>query len=74
MPKKVTIKVSIFVETRLEMDVSWNEDDEHVEIHRVDRLMIQPTIDTNRIGEHLSEDDYGYIEEEALKALGIERD
>lgn len=73
MSEKVTIKVSLLIETTLEMDVSWDEENEQVEIHSVKRDILQPTIHADRIGEHISEDDLEYLEEETFKALGIER-
>jgi hypothetical protein len=74
MTEKVTIKVSLFVETRLDMEVSWDEDIEEVVIHSVERDAFQSDIHVDRLGEYASEDDLEYIEEKAAKALGIERD
>lgn len=74
MTKKATIKVSLFVETRLDMEVSWDEDREEVVIHSVERDAFQSDIHADRMGEFSSEEDLEYIEEKAAKALGIERD
>jgi len=74
MTEKVRIEVSLFVKTRLDMEVSWDDDVEQVEIHNVQRRMLQPDTDVNRISEGLSELDWEYIEEETIKALGIKRD
>lgn len=74
MTEKVRIEVSLFVETRLDMEVSWDDDVEQVEIHNVQRRMLQPDTDVNSISECLSELDWEYIEEETIKALGIKRD
>lgn len=73
MTKKVTIKVSLFVETRLDMEVPWDEDIEEVVIHSIERDAFQSDVHAYRIGEFASEDDLEYIEEKAAKALGIER-
>lgn len=72
--EKVKIKVSLFVETALNLEVSWDEYGEQVEIHSVERRMLQPDLSAGRVGENLSDLDWEYIEEETLKALGIERD
>ncbi len=74
MTEKVRIEVSLFVETRLDMEVSWDDDVEQVEIHNVQRRMLQPDTDVNSISEGLSGLDWEYIEEETIKALGIKRD
>lgn len=74
MTEKVTIEISLFVETRLDMEVSWDEDGEQAIIHSAERRMLQPDISADRIGENLSDVDWEYIEEKTLKALGIERD
>jgi hypothetical protein len=74
MTEKVRIEVSLLVETRLDMEVSWDDDVEQVEIHNVQRRMLQPDISADRIGENLSDVDWEYIEEETIKALGIKRD
>lgn len=73
MTEKVKIKVSLLVETRLDMEVSWDEELEEVIIHSIERDAFQPTVHADRIGEHISEDDLEYIEEKAAKALGIRR-
>lgn len=74
MTEKVTIKINLFVETALNIEVSLDEAGEQATIHSVERLMLQPDVDASRMGEHLTDVDWEYIEEEASKALGIERD
>lgn len=73
MTKKVTIRINLFVETALNIEVSLDENGEQATIHSAERLMLQPDVDADRMGEHLSDVDWEFIEEEAAKALGIER-
>lgn len=70
--EKKSIEVVLRLPVKVRLDVSYDAENEHVEIHSVERLMIQSGLCPRDIYEGASESEFEYIDEEAKKAFGVE--
>lgn len=71
--ERKTISVTLMLPVSVEMEVSWNDDVNMCEIHRVSRNMIQSGIEPSEIYESC-EDDFDHFNELTRKALGMEEE
>ena len=69
--ERKTINVTLMLPVSVELEVSWDDDVNMCEVHRVSRDMIQSGLDPSEIYE-LCEDDFDHLNELTRKALGME--
>lgn len=67
--KKIT--TTLFLPVSVEIHVSWNDEDEQSEIHRVVRSMIQEGLSPRHISENCDEESLAYIDELTKEAFGL---